>query len=780
MANSLGYNAFAQSFMQGFSFVDQSFRSRRDEKRLDARIKEERDQRKFMRDMATDRNTRAQAQEDRLQEAFDQQQADRELQDEAAAVYSEKGPDGMSSEELRKYGRYSPRVQAELDKRTKRGEMAETARTLHDLRQGGGLAAGVGAAGQQPGVAGQQPGVAGQQPGVEAPQSAPVAAAAEAAETSQSLFAPNRGESSLEEVDFDEFRDYSQRYQTQGLWGQIKETVAGVGAHALDVVADINPVAVGYRGADAGMAALTGADETVPSADLGASFGGNLHVPADKWHSEEEIQGMDQAGRDRAMASNRAVVANYEQRAASINGTKLVPNITTVGSLADVGKQNREDAIAYQSNALNTFEAYVNDPTGSSLQAALEGSPDAGLAMYYEMRNTVEAVNPQLASKVDENMVPVMSDQFHRNGETIRNAPAGSLEQKRAIRKQSNLVETYNEIYDTQLSYNLQAGVTGGLKPGDGQRVQQLTAVVNNPNRPRPIAGAMPQARYNSALTVAGRISPNRRLNDKQIDALVTALDLKMIDTPTFESVLMTGSWPPGKDPNGIKTMMKGNDGYIYATTNSGGLQIIPTAKAGGKFESEEFTTENLANITRGVAVAIGSEEKMTPEISAAVTSFVVNNAALLRNTFTVNSEEQQLLMGHLIHNAYIAREHDIDENYGNWYGGSRSEDAPPLSEYVFNTDMRRGLLKDLANQTGKPIDLVQVPARIRESNFDHQAARNAIAEGELAHLGFMPGTENSYSPRDLEEITYFGLELQERLIQDQAQMNNQFPLPQR
>jgi hypothetical protein len=765
MANSLGWNSFTQSFMQGFSFVDNAFKSRRDEKRLDQRLKEERDHREFMRDIADRRATRADQQETDRRTVFEQGQDTKRLQDEAAALYSR---GNLTDEEMRKYSRYDPRIAADLQKKVRRGEMAATAEELNKL----GLTEGVQA--QTAGVDGGTGAT---------PASAPNQAAADAAASSQGMFAPDQGESAIQEIDYDEFRNYSSRYQNQGLWGQIKETVAGVGAHALDVVSDINPVAVGYRGADAALAAATDAPETTSSADVGASFGGNLHVPAERWFSEEEMEGMSQADRNRAIQSNTAVVQEYEARAASINSTKLVPNITTVGSISDVGKQSREEAIQYQRNAVSTFESYVNSPHNSSLQAALQNNPEAGLAMYYEMRNTVAAANPELAAQVDRNMVPLMSDQYHQLSAQIKEAPAGSRQQRVAQRKQANLVQTANIIYDRQPSINSQAGVTGGLKPGDSQRVQQVTAVVQDPNRPRPVIGAVPQSQYNSALTVAGRIQPGRRLNDRQIDALVTALDLNMIDNATFESVLMTGSWPPGKDPNGIKQMMKGGDGYIYATSNSGALQIIPTALAGTKggkagSQGEEFTIDVLDGINKGVALALGNEENMTPEISAAVNRFVINNAALLRNTFTVNSEEQQLLMGQLIHEAYIARQYDVGENYSGWFRDGDKQ-APALSEYVFNDDVRRGVLKEMSEDTGKSVQLVQVPPRIRESNIDHQAIRNAISEGEMAHLGIRPEMADQYSPEQLEQIAYVGLELQERVIEDQRQLNQQFPLPQ-
>jgi hypothetical protein len=733
--------------MQGFSFVDDAFKSRRNEKRLEERLEEERVQRKFMRDMATERNTRANAQEEDRVELHDQALADRDMQDEAAAIYSQKGPNGMSQEELRKYGRFSPRVQAELDKRVRRGEMTAAATELHGL-----------------GFGAQQ--VTADTTGAP-PASAPAAAADEAAETSQDLFAPARD---VVEIDADEFRSSSRRYQSQGLVAQARETVAGIGANIADLATDVVPVGLAARQIDKGFAAAAGAEPRTQAPAVGAAFGGNVYVPADRWTSDEDLANMGVDERAAAMAEREAVVEEYEARAESLQANKLIPNVTVHGGISDVSREVRNDAINYQNNAINTFQEFVTDPQSSSLQQVAQNSPQAALSMYYEMRNTVHAANPQLAAKVDYMMYPLMTQQRAGLAERAVSAPAGGAEARRVMRAQANLTDTINDIYRSQPNVNQQAGVVNGLSPGDAQRVGQVTDIVNDPNRVRPVIGTVPQSQSTAALTVAGRITPNRRINDKQMDALVTALDLGMIDSPTFQSVLMTGAWPPGKDPNGIKSMQKGDDGYFYAITNNGGMKIIPTngVSGKGKFESEEFTADTMDIINKGFVQAVGNPENVTPEMSAAVSRFVINNAALLRNTFTVNSEEQQMLMGHLIHNAYIARRHDIDENYGGWNEPS-ADKAPPLADYVFNTDVRRELLKDLANQTGRGVELVEVPPRVRGSNFDHQATRNAIAEGELAIFGFMPGTENNYSPDELVEITYVALELQKRMIEDQT-----------
>jgi hypothetical protein len=429
----------------------------------------------------------------------------------------------------------------------------------------------------------------------------------------------------------------------------------------------------------------------------------------------------------------------------------------------------------FEAAAVDEYATMVNNPEKSPLLQMAAQDPAAAAARYFETRETVRAVNPELSSAVDARMVPVLDRYSQQLATEASQASPGSMQQKRLLQRQAQVVASRNKIAGTQPSANKQAGVQGGLKIGHGPTNQAVADVAFGGNRPTPVAGTMQGSQANAALTVAGRINPGtKRLSDKQVDSLVTLVDYGLVDKATFMAVISTGSWPPGKDPNAIKQMMKAGDSHMALLTEGGAYQIVPLpgAKMQGEIPNQEIGMDKIDTILNGVGLAVGGRDKLTPEAQAAIGNMVIQNAGYIRANFAVSSEEQLLKLGQIFHQSYQLSQWNRTENYSDsWYSfKSNPEDAPSSRDLLMNPALRRQVAADYAQTEGKKVELYELPPRITEaSDIDWGAARQSIANGDLAEYGIGPQYADKLTNNEIAYVIYVLNSTPEQIEQDAA-----------
>lgn len=721
MTNFRAGEAFANSFMRGFGIVDEAMARRRQEQRIKDEIEARKQEREFNRTMRAQENARAAARAEREKTDYLDRRARQALLDESNATIAEVGFDNLTDEQIARYATVNPRIQAEIDKDAAMAERIANVRAAQGIYQAqtpsdeGGLSAGVA------GVAGV---------------SAPEAAADEAAATAQNLFAPALG---LQEATIGELR--------QGSPGTV-DSAPDAGR-----VSSPSPF---------------GGPLGLPSKREARSFEQTtVQLPADRYYSQEELDSIqDPAEKKAALESNDAVIAEAQAAARSPRSNQLTPAAQFQEGAEAIAGPVRQQIEAYVAE----YEAFVNSPRDSKFFALAAENPTAASQQYFQTRNTVKSVNPELARQVDQQMVPVLNRYSAQLAEQAAAAPAGSPEQRRYMQSLNNVQHSRMQIAESQPLAARIAGIRGGLKLGDTTRIGDVQAVFEDPLRPRYPTGTRPSTQVRGAATIAGRVnSATKRLSDRQIEALLTLSDEGYIDGPTAQTVMMTGQWPPGKDPNTITKITETN-GYAIAWPESGNPYIVPSLshrvtnpeefvakeKSGSDQPDRTFNMDKLDTIVQGAKI---QNPAMTPEYEAALRSFMLDFAPKLRQSHYLDSEENLLLLGKMYMQSQVLAHQSQDDGMWltGWFG---AKDRTP-EELFFNPAMREEYARNFESRP------VNIPERLLQQPLDATAIRS-----ELKTSGILAGT---YTDEQIDQMTEIQLNYLANLLwQDPAEFGKE------
>lgn len=679
MASFRDANAFTQNFMQGFGFVDNAFRARRDERRLEERLAEERTERQFRRRMATERNRRAEEQlgfqrdvAERAEETHDRAMRERDLQLEGERLVAELGAENLTDEQLAQYAGLSPSVAAEVQRRGRQDRITGALSDIAPLRQG--LSAGMS----------------------ELPSSSVDETVDPEAIGGESQFAGSRGAGGLQAVSEAE-------------------------------LAAIDPGAVPERRNILGQ-------PKAPSEER------NIMVPEEIVTPTELESINDPEARQAARARNQEIVDGLTQVSKRpkhnlISGESVMSTI----SLEEATERNLELARQAEAQVASRYESFLSSDE-STLETLAAEDPGAAAVTYFQDRATLmDAKGADFVAQVDRRMKPVLDNYANQIRGEMNAVEPGSREFRQHQQRLANVITSRNEIASQQPSVSQQAGVRGGLPVGNASLVSSVTDVVTDPNRPGHVPNTLPRSRINAAMTTAGRITPNtRRLTDRQISALVTLYDEGMIDQQSFQSVITTGAFPPGKDPNSIKSLTK-SGGSLWGLTEGGGVVLVAadgdlSRDDVGSAPDKEMTTAKIDTILSGARMA---NPNLTPEAEAAIGQIAVQHADYIRANFALTSEEQRLRLGQILVQSYNLAKLNRENNYNKWFRFGPSDDpenAPTGREMFLNPAMRA----ELAKQFDVPL-ITLPPSILGAPDVDWEAARQSIRDGDLLNYGIRP-----------------------------------------
>ena len=720
-------NAFANSFMQGFSFVDQIQARKKADARLEQQLKEEREEKAFQR-------KRQVSADQRLSTVFEQGQQDRtnRLEDEKNAEDGDAfvlANPKATADELAQFP-HSPLARQRIATLNARGEFASAVTEVQGLRNQGG-----GAAQTQPQSNGaQSPAslsdvVAQNAPAMNA-TGLPTMNAQERADHAQLIaeeegtasisnqgfgFAPSRGQDSLQEVDVDELSKFDPAYKEQGAFGKAGSKIAGFGAQISRGFEDIfvNPQDPLTRG--------TGAN-------IGDEFSGTVQVPADRYTSEEEFAEMsDPREIAAARAENERVAVEYAEAGRKPRAFSL-GSWSRQGAQLETSDQARVVAVRQEQQAVRRTEQFLDPSTTSPMEELALKDPTAATVMYFQDRATLENANPDMMLAMDRRMLPIVDtavEQMRIDGLQYGDGPKGRAHQQ----KLAQLMDSRNKIAKGQPSISKTAGIrNGGVSPGDAPRVQQVMDEIYNPERPT--AAYHANAQLGAAATTAMRVTPNKRINEKQIEALAILAESGWIDKPTAMSVMMTGQWPPGKNPNGIKKIQEAGD-TVYALTEDGGYFVLQSGKNGGangEVPSREIGEDQVNWATAGMRAY---NPNMSDRDAQDMLRLMYTEPGWVRSRFNVTSQEDMRKLGYLVmESKSLAGDKYKDMQDGFlWFDGN-TKDAPTWKQVLMDEQMRSSIATDL------DLEYTPIPEIKDTSGYDIESMRQTLREGRLGPDG--------------------------------------------
>jgi hypothetical protein len=730
-------DVFADNFIRGFSFVDDIKRRNKNDKLVAKQLAEQKDERAFQR-------RRQNAADSRVDTLFDQQQEDRtgRLSDEANAeegdTFALQNPDA-TIEELSQFPN-SPEAIAAIKRKNQ------------DARIGGALktATGIGRAGAQTqgnpslsdAVAGQQQAASGQ-PAQNAP-GLPTMTPEERANHDELLgrspdpnapgfqFADSKGQGGQERVSEEEFNKFSKTFQDKSFLGKIGDVAGGQFAQYFRAASDVVGGTFNAPGRIRG--AITGEDIDPATQNTGQEVTGEVNLPSE-FTTEEEFETLRANGAslgevNEAAARNFAITADYEKRGRQPHSMVLEPAFSRQGAVLQSSDKARNTAIAIEKRVVNDAQAFLDPSTqeGSQLsQLALEAGPAAATVKYLEDRATLQDANPALSLEMDRAMLPVVNqavvDMQAETAASDPDSPKGR-QQRAAL---GNLQHSRDQIAKGQPSINQQANIKpAGVKVGDQPRVNDVVDTIYDPDRVVPTQFS--NSAVSTAATVASRITPNKRLNDAQTNSLAVLAQAGWIDKPTALSVMMTGAWPPGKDPNAVKKIQSANN-VTYGLTEGGEYFVIQDHSKGNKgvVPNREFNEERIGWITGGITSQFPNMEEGNVN---ALASIVYDDPSYYRSRYTVTSQEDMRRLG--VHIAQSKTIHDAnfrDLEDGFFFKGN-TKDAPTTSEIMADPDMRARLATDLE------LNYSPVPDVKDLDGIDDEEVRQYLRDGRAGPVG--------------------------------------------
>ena len=517
----------------------------------------------------------------------------------------------------------------------------------------------------------------------------------------------------------EEFNLGSEAYQSKGFFGKIGDVAGGqivaqTARAAGDAVSLLSPAGIAKRA----FKAITGGEQPAPQ-NIGQEFTGEINVPGEFTTTDEFAQmreaGSSEAEIQAADAKNDEIRTRYESANPSAFGRQA-----SILSASDV---TRREAIAAENDAVKTVQDFLdpNTTTESQIGQMAVDNPTAAVARYLEIEATLRGTNPALAQKMTAAMEPTFTAAQIQLSEELQQSTVGTPEYRQTAAKQKKLNATRTQLAYTQPPVARQAGINSlGYSIGDSERADDFMTAAYDPDRPAPTA--VPSGRLNSAAAIAGRIAPGKRLNNVQLEALITGLEAGWIDKPTFSSVLQTGQWPPGKSPNEIRKTFKVGK-TVWAQTESGRMFMMTDPVGDREIaagESREFGEDQMKWVAEGGRTA-GVPEERIPQLQG----MMLQNAGYIRKYFSMNSPESMMVASHIFSQSMLlsAAEHKrMSED--SFFRFTNPKNAFTPEEIFHNEDMRKRLAERYE------VQLVPMPPIGNTSNYDIEPFKAAVDEG--------------------------------------------------
>ncbi|TFH46511.1 MAG: hypothetical protein E4H01_09850 [Lysobacterales bacterium] len=470
-----------------------------------------------------------------------------------------------------------------------------------------------------------------------------------------------------------------------------------------------------FRGIESGFASLAGNERrSSPSATL-AEATGTIYVPADRWTDPngEKFAQLDTAGRAKAREENQAIIREYHDRGKASDGMTLG---THEGRLLAGSKLAMKDAENADRRAVEIFSDFINPAVAGTLETMALDDPIAATQLYMEHRATGMCAAPEIMVDVDRRMLAVVQDAADQLGlEAMEHAGTtkGRVSQARLTRLQAST----NVVAKQQPSVAADANIKDGLKVGDAQRAEDVLAAITDPDRP---VAQHTDGAVKAAATMVGRINPQKRINDRQIQGLATLVEAGYLNGQTAMSVMLTGQWPQ----NAVTIdNLRDFDGEIWATYSNGTVGMIrgPKKDAGGKVPNREITEKHLNMMETGAATVFGElDESQTNRMRG----LALHNPGWLRQHYNLESPEQLMQAGRLFAQTIVLSTRELKKRQEGWFQGSEKES--PTEEQIFLSEEMRN---KLAAEHG--VQLVPMPALKKNHGLDLELVRSNMREGD-------------------------------------------------
>lgn len=597
-------NEFTNSFMRGFSFVDDIRARKERQQKLDARLEEERLDRQRRRD----REDVIHARQDLL---FDQSQEDRERVENERALGREGDKVALSGSATRED--LLPFIHVSQSARDKLASLVGEEQMLRDLEtiqssaaparqiptQTGGLSA---RASQIPGEVGATP------------------------INGESLLAPSRGRSGFQSVDLDDLQDPT---APDDLAGQALENLEGAG----------NRVTSSLRGLSVGAANLVQNFTGGPPAEGGANFaeaiGGNISVPEAYTTQEEFAQINDPAEFEARRKQNDEIVAQIKELGVQGDGQ------TRLDLLKAGDRKMRAEAQKQEFRVEQRYADFADPEVDSQFRELAAEDPHAAAIQYFNDRATLQSANPAAARAMDQQLQPTLQAAEATLQQTIAAAPAASPERARALRDLRSLQVTQSQIY-SDYSPSEAAGINAqGLPIGNAELSGQVADIVTDPNRPRN-ATPIPGSQVRAAATTTNRMGNTRRATEAQMRAAIRLVDAGLASKEDLMTLTMTGSWPNDSGAAQIKSGKPGdviytidnNGNYRYVTTLPGGKTSRPGSGKGGGTNTNQLSQDNLDQFRRGAMTMFPGDDDGTEEFLTALEGNLLDDSDWIQENF--------------------------------------------------------------------------------------------------------------------------------------------------
>ncbi len=741
-SRAYGANAFANSFIQGYSFIDNIKANKRAEARLEQRLAEEREARAFQRkrQLEQDRFRR----EDRATAAEDRERALADRQKREEGIRLSLDPNA-SEEQLAALAPFSPEAYAVLKQRAEMDKNVAAAREIQKLNQAGqagltqsqgnqGLSAAVAQTTQGQAAAGAAP----------APQPGALVGSTPTGRNSGTIDRapanpdigtfrePQTAADQFVEVDESDVSFFDPRYQNRNALGKAADILVGDATQVGQAVENFGGrIAGGIEGAANATLRAVGINpppegDIFPVADSKSNaprarpLAGTLLMPSE-FVSPNSPEWLEASSQERAeiRKNNERIIADQRRLAESPSNFKITPN-TRLGALQEAGEIGRDEAIRYENQVINTYEDWVG-PEGGKLEELALQDPAAAATKYLADRATLEQLRPDMVTAADRRMVPVFEATKAQIAQDLAKYSPGSPQHRQAAQKYQNLQDSINVIARKQPKVAQEGGVQGGFPVGNKKVADNVTSVMFDPDRPMPDRET--PGRINAAATVAGNIKPGRRLTDNQIEALYTLSNAGWLDKSTAQYVLLNGQFPPGQDPKGYKSHFKqGKD--VYIVTNDG--SIVPMASTQqGRVPSREIGEDVLGSVKKGLLMS--NPNMQESDINSAL-GVVAQNASFVRQHFNVTSEEQMMKLGMILHQNKILAAKEFKSRDDAWF--ETTKNSSTAADLFTDPAMRQALAIE------HEIDIISMPEAIRPEDVDVELVRQAYRDGEMGPIG--------------------------------------------
>jgi len=570
VASPRNQDAFLNSFMRGFSFVDDINQRKAAQKKLDARLEEERADRQFRRDRLDQIDT--ERAEDRQIAAEDRTrvQNERELgrEGDRLALDPQALTDPTKRARLMETANFSANAFNTLAKEMGRDQVREALKAIPSQNtQTGGLNSAVTGNGDPGGI------------------DTPIT-------EKDSLLGESQGRDSFQSVDLDEIS----QFDTQAPGGGFLSQLAGDTAENFEGAGD--RITGAFRGLSTGAANLVQSARGEAPVDTGASFGdavgGNINVSRD-FTSEEEFASInDPAEFEQARLRNDEIIKGIHERGvASLN--EFPGDISRLDSLKAGNRADRAEAQRQEFIVEEKYSSF-SDPTKENTSRSLAAEdPQAGVIDYANDRATLQSANPGLRAQMDMQMQPAFQAAEGLAIQTIQESVAGTPEHAKASRDLRSLRVTQAQVYD-DYSISEQTGIDDrGFPIGNSTLSNQVNLAIADPDRPRPMAPANPQ-QIQMAVTLTGRMEGNRRATDAQLNAAILLKDYGLASAEDIMTLNMTGKWPSTAPAVTYKAYKPGD--VVMAQGADGSLQYVTTipGKPGGRSNSRTGKPGDASN----------------------------------------------------------------------------------------------------------------------------------------------------------------------------------------